>query len=140
LHERKNIYSVPGVVRILSFNGKAAVIDDSEIEAVRMCLLQGVNPQPHPFPVVGERVRVKSGPLQGLQGVVLRLKKECRIVVSIALIHQSVSAEIDVDLVEPVNASPAGGWAYDWNQPVNGPSKPVGTKTLGGIVRCLAGA
>lgn len=138
-HERKTIYTSPGVVRILSFNGKAAVIDDSEIEAVRICLSRGINPAPHPFPAVGETVRVKSGALQGLQGIVIRLKKECRIVVSIGLIHRSISAEIDVDLLESADASPASGCDHDWPRPAGEPSLRAPAHLLGRNAQCLAG-
>jgi transcription antitermination factor NusG len=100
LHERPHIYSVPGFVRMLSFNGKPAVIEDAEIEAVRLCLTRGHNPQPHPFLEAGQQVRVKSGSLAGMKGVVVRAKNQCRIVVSISMIHQAVSVEIDGDILE----------------------------------------
>jgi transcription antitermination factor NusG len=106
LRERKQIYSVPSVVRILSFSGLPAIIDDSEIEAVRLCLNRGKQPQPHPFLEAGELVKVKSGTLQGLEGIVVRHKNQYRIVVSIALIHQSIAVEIDADMLEPSGIFP----------------------------------
>ncbi|WP_396126768.1 transcription termination/antitermination protein NusG [Acidicapsa ligni] len=106
LHERQNVFSIPGVVRMLSFNGKPAEIDDAEIEAVRICLTAGNKLEPHPFLKTGEHVRVKSGSLMGLEGVVTRHKNQCRIVVSITLIHQSLAVEIDAHLLESLNASP----------------------------------
>jgi transcription antitermination factor NusG len=102
LCERQHIYSVPGVVRMLSFNGAPAVIDDAEIEAVRLCLISGTNPEPHLYLETGKSVRVKSGPLMGVEGVVARQKNLCRIIVSIAMIHQSVAVEIDAHLLEPI--------------------------------------
>ena len=104
LRDRTGIYSVPGVLRMLCFNGKPAEIEDAEIEAVRLCLARGSKPEPHPFLQSGERVRVKSGALAGLEGVVTRLKSECRIVVSITSIYQSVAVEIDANLLEPAGA------------------------------------
>lgn len=101
LLERTKLYTVPGIVRIISFNGKPAPIDDSEIEGIRTCLTRGRFPAPYPFPALGDRVVVVSGALQGLRGLVVRNKKQCRIVVSIRLIHQSVSVEIDANLLEP---------------------------------------
>jgi len=102
LKDRHHVFSVPSVVRMLSFSGAPAAIDDAEIEAVRLCLTYGDKPEPHPFPQAGELVRVKSGPLQGLEGIVTRQKNQCRIVVSIALIHKSIAAEIDAHLLEPL--------------------------------------
>jgi len=103
LQERSKLYKIPGIVRIVSFNGKPAPIDDWEIEGVRLCLTRGKSPAPHPFPAMGDRVRVVSGALEGLKGVVIRNKNHCRIIVSVHLIHQSVSVEIDAELVEPLD-------------------------------------
>ena len=113
LLERTKFYTIPGIIRIVSFNGKPAPIDDSEIEGVRLCLTQGRSPAPHPFPALGDRVRVVSGALQGLKGVVVRNGKQYRIVVSIQLIHQSVSAEIDAHLLEPDDGSRIIGCDYE---------------------------
>ena len=103
LRDRQQVFSVPGVVKMLSCNGSAAGIDDAEIDAVRLCLMSGRAPEPHPFLQAGERVRVRSGALAGLQGLVTRQKNHCRIVVSIPLIHQSVAVEIDAHLLEPLD-------------------------------------
>ena len=105
--EKSKILSVPSVVRMLSFNGMLAAIDDSEIEAVRKCVEQGVGLGPYPFLEVGERVRVRSGAFEGLEGLVIRRKNKCRLVISIALIHQSVAIEIDQCLLEPIKRSAA---------------------------------
>ena len=105
LRDRNHLFSVPGVVRMLSFNGAAAPIDDEEIEAVQLCLERGANPQPHPFLEVGERVKVISGALAGLEGVVARHRNQLRIVVSIALINQAVAVEIDADMIERTETS-----------------------------------
>ena len=100
--DRHHVFSVPSVVRMLSFGGTPAVIEDSEIEAVRLCLTHSTKPEPYPFPETGEFVRVKSGALRGLEGIVVRQKNQCRIVVSISLIHKSVATEIDGHLLEPL--------------------------------------
>jgi transcription antitermination factor NusG len=103
LKDRNHVLSVPSVVRMLSFSGAPAPIDDAEIDAVRLCLTCGDHPEPHAFPETGDLVRVRSGALRGLEGVVMRNKGGCRIVVSIALIHKSIAAEIDADLLEPLS-------------------------------------
>jgi transcription antitermination factor NusG len=104
LSERSKVFTVPGVVRMLSFNGTPAPIDNSEIEAVRLCLERGATLEPHPFLEVGDRVRVRSGVLEGLEGVVSRCKKERRLIIPISLINQSVAVEVDVQLLEPLGA------------------------------------
>ena len=105
LSERHRVFGTPSLVRMLAFGGVPATIDDFEIDAVRRCLTQGHDPKAHSFVNIGELVRVKSGSLQGLEGVVIRQKNKCRIVVSISLIHKSISTEIDANLVEPIGGS-----------------------------------
>ncbi len=100
--DRTHVLKIPSVVRMLAFNGAPAAIEDDEIDAVRRCLTCGENPEPHPFPETGDLVRVRSGPLKGLQGVVTRCKSRLRIVVSIRLIHKSIAAEVSAQLLEPV--------------------------------------
>ena len=102
LAERSKVFNIPGVLRILSFNGVPAPIDDSEIDAVKLCLERGGILKPHPFIEVGERVRVRSGMLEGLEGLVTRCKNDRILILPIALINQSVAVEVDADLLEPL--------------------------------------
>jgi transcription antitermination factor NusG len=53
---------------------------------------------------VGDRVRVKSGLLEGLEGFISRCKNERRLIVPISLINQSVAVEVDLHLLEPLDA------------------------------------
>lgn len=105
---RNKVLSSPGVIRILCFNGMPAPIDDAEIESVKRCLEQGTVLGPCPLLEVGERVRVKSGVLEGLEGHISRCKNDRRLIVPITLIHQSVAIEIDVQLLELVNTEADG--------------------------------
>jgi transcription antitermination factor NusG len=110
LGERGKVLSAPGVVRILSFNGVPAPIHHAEIDALRLCLEKcGPILEPHPFLEVGERVRVRAGSLQGLEGWITRKKGACRLVLSIALIHQSVAVEVDASLLEILHPMPRAG-------------------------------
>lgn len=101
---RSKVLSSPGVIRILCFNGMPAPIEDGEIESVKLCLERGMVIESCPFLEVGDRVRVKSGVLEGLEGHISRRKNDRRLIVPITLIHQSVAIEIDVHLLELVNA------------------------------------
>jgi transcription antitermination factor NusG len=103
LAQRSRVLSTSGVVRILSFNGNPVPIADSEIEALRLCLDKGVSVERCPTLEVGDRVRVRSGVLEGLIGQISRCKKDRRLIVPISLIHQSVAIEIDMQLLEPLD-------------------------------------
>jgi transcription antitermination factor NusG len=101
LSERGRVISVPGVVRILSFNGVPARLDEAEIENIRLCHRSGAFMESLPSFGVGERVRVKSGVLEGLEGFVSRCKDERRLIVPLSHINQSLAVQVDIDLLEP---------------------------------------
>jgi transcription antitermination factor NusG len=61
--------------------------------------------EPHPFLAVGDRVRVKFGPLAGLEGFLIQKKNQTRFVLSMSLIMQAVSVEVDSADVEPLPLS-----------------------------------
>jgi transcription antitermination factor NusG len=106
LSERGRVISVPGVVRILSFNGVPARLDEAEIENIRLCHRRGALMEARPLFGVGERVRVRSGPLEGLEGFVSRCKDERRLIVPLSHINQSLAVQVDIDLLETAgNAS-----------------------------------
>lgn len=100
--QRRAVLSAPGSVRLLSFNGAPAPIDDREIEAVRLCLERGATMEPRPLFELGDHVRVCGGPLRGLEGRISRCKDERRLLVPITLINQSIAVEVDISLLEPI--------------------------------------
>jgi transcription antitermination factor NusG len=59
--------------------------------------------EPHPYLKVGQRVRVRSGPLLGLEGILQRKKNVNRLVVSLDLIMRSIAVEIDASEVLPLS-------------------------------------
>jgi transcription antitermination factor NusG len=102
LRDRLRVLQTPSVVRLVGFGGQPAALPDQEIEALRQGLTHEMRIEPHKYLKVGQRVRVKTGPLQGLQGILVRKKNVSRFVISLDLIMRSVAAEIDVAELEPV--------------------------------------
>jgi transcription antitermination factor NusG len=102
LRDRLRVLQTPSVVRLVGFSGQPTALPDHEIEALRRGLAGEMRLEPHPYLKVGHRVRVRSGPLQGLQGILVRKKNGSRFVISLDLIMRSVAAEIDVAELEPV--------------------------------------
>lgn len=111
--ERIRILAIPSVIRILSFRGVPVPVNDAEIDAVRLCMGRGAKLQPHRFIAVGDRVRVREGVFEGLEGVVVHYNNSCKLVVSIGLIHQSVALEIEAGCLEHVGPPVAGASAHD---------------------------
>jgi transcription antitermination factor NusG len=90
-----------GAVSFVMFEGKPAEIPDSEIEGIRRLVTSELKYNPLPYLKVGRKVYVRSGPLQGCEGVLTRKKGITRLVLSVHLLQQSISAEVDADTVEP---------------------------------------
>ena len=112
---RLDVVTTPGIVSILSFNGEPAVIPETEIESVRKAVEWGNRVEPHPFLRCGDRVRVISGPLQGLEGILVRKKNLYRLVLSVEILERSAAVEVDVSSVERVGggSAPTSPWGRD---------------------------
>jgi transcription antitermination factor NusG len=102
LRDRLQVQQVPGVAHLVGFDGTPAALPDEEIQALRASLESGVRAEPHPYLTVGRRVRLKSGPLTGMQGILLRRKGNFRVVISIELIQRSLVVHLDAVDVEAV--------------------------------------
>jgi len=108
LADRLRVLQLPSAVRLVSFNGQPAALPEAEIDGLRQRLSRGVCVEPHPYLRVGRRVRVCGGPMQGLEGIIVRRKDRCRVVFSLDLIMRSVAVEVDESDVEPVRESQPG--------------------------------
>jgi transcription antitermination factor NusG len=101
--ERVKVLQSPGVLHIVG-NGRDDVsLSDAEVEFLRSGL-NGRKIEPFGDFVVGERVRIKSGLMQGVEGVLVRKKAKLRFVLAINLIKQYAAVEIDADDLELVLA------------------------------------
>ncbi len=100
LRDRLRVLQVPGVVRLVGFNGRPVPVPGGELTRIREFLDRGLRAEPHPYLTVGKRVRVNSGPLAGMQGILLRRKGNFRLVVSIELIQRAVAVDVDTADVE----------------------------------------
>ena len=103
--ERVRVLQVPGVISIVNgLNGKPASISDNEIDSLR----EGLRfrcARPHPYLATGQRVRIRSGALAGIEGTIVRVQNGLRVVLTLDLIMQSFSVEVrqdELELVEPV--------------------------------------
>jgi transcription termination/antitermination protein NusG len=95
LQNRLRVLQIPGVARFVSFQGAPVPLSLSDVEFLSNGLAQGVRAEPHPYLKAGRRVRVKHGPLSGMEGVLVRKKEKFRLVISLELIMRSVMVEVD---------------------------------------------
>ncbi len=102
-HNKLDLLRLPGVIGLVTFQGRPAVVATSEIENLRHGLTDRGAVQPHPYLKEGRRVRVRSGAMAGVEGVLLRKRDRARLVLSISLLQRSVSVDIDECDVEPLH-------------------------------------
>ncbi len=98
---RLRVLEVPGVVRLVSFGGRPASLDDREIAAIERLLSMGYRAVPHPYLRVGRRVHIADGPLRGIEGIIVRRKNRARFVVSVDLISRAMAVEVTEAELEP---------------------------------------
>jgi transcription antitermination factor NusG len=96
------IVTTPGVYGFVRYANQAAMIPEAEIEAVRRMVESSLGIEPHPFLKRGDWVRIRSGPLTGLEGILSRRKNHYRIVLSVEMLQKSVAIDVDASTVERV--------------------------------------
>jgi transcription antitermination factor NusG len=121
--ERRPIVVIPGVQQVVGFGRKATPVDEREIAGLQLAMSSGMPSQPWPFLEVGGHVRVTSGKLAGLEGVLVNFKGKHRVVLSVTLLQRSVALEIDIEAVASAERVNRGA-----RQPVR---VPLAVPTLG---------
>ena len=102
VEHRLQVLSTPGVHSILTIGKAPAQIPEDQIDAICRAVNSPFRTSPHPFLQAGDVVRIKSGPLVGIQGIVSREKNIFRVVVSVEMLGRSAAVEIDATTVERV--------------------------------------
>ena len=105
LERRLQIVTTPGMYGIVSSGGQPAAIPDIEIEAIRRVVESGVPVEAHPYLKCGNRVRIKCGPLAGIQGILVRKKNISRLVLSVEILGTAAAMEVAAFQVEAINAT-----------------------------------
>ncbi|MEZ5403955.1 MAG: UpxY family transcription antiterminator [Bryobacteraceae bacterium] len=98
------VLATPGVVDIVGFGRGCAEVDEEEIDALRKVCDNELECEPcEDHPLAGETVRIDDGPLAGLEGKVVEVKRSLRLVLSVTLLQRSVLVEIDRAWVTPTD-------------------------------------
>jgi transcription antitermination factor NusG len=97
------VLTAAGIVSIVGFGTRYCPVEDAEIEALRIVSRSGVEVMEELQVPLGTQVRIRYGPLQGLEGVLLQVKKQHRLVVSVGLLNRSIAVDIDNLMIEPVS-------------------------------------
>lgn len=99
LDRRIHARVTPGVIHFVPGDRPIPIAPD-EIDGLRQISASRSSVQPHPFLKAGDWVRVKSGTLEGLEGILTHWKGGYRLVLSVDLLQQSAAVEIDASVVE----------------------------------------
>ena len=99
LQNRFRVLGLPGIVSLVSFNGKPAVVPESQIDILNKAIKLG-RAEPHFYLHAGKRVRVGVGPLAGLEGIVIQIRNKTQVVVSFEWMARSVAISLDPADVE----------------------------------------
>lgn len=93
--ERMRVYRTNGVFRIVSMRGEAIPIPDEQIEALRTVVTQQVPWAEHPFLKIGQRVRIRGGSLEGVEGVLLSRNGDRTLIISVDAIQRSLAVRVE---------------------------------------------
>jgi transcription antitermination factor NusG len=104
VERRLQILTTPGIYGVVSSAGQPAAIPEIEIEAIRRVVQSGARVETHPYLKCGNWVRVKCGPLAGIEGILVRKKNVSRLVLSVEILGTAAAIEVSAFQVEEVNA------------------------------------
>jgi transcriptional antiterminator RfaH len=90
---RRVVLQTAGMIGFVSFGGKAAVVPRKQIEDLQLLLQEKVPFSLYPFVHAGQRVRIRGGCLNGIEGVVMAQQKT-KLVISIESIQRSLAIEL----------------------------------------------
>ena len=98
---RRTVLKRTGVASIVSFSGTPAPFPDTEIDGLRRLVETELRYDPCPLVKEGTMVEVTHGPLRGVVGRLVRKRPQARVVLSVDLIGQGVSVEVDASDIRP---------------------------------------
>jgi transcription termination/antitermination protein NusG len=92
-----------GVLSIVGAGKTPMPISKDELDMLRVIIASGMPARSCPYMTVGQRVRIESGPLRGVEGILLCMRKQSEVLVSVNLLHRSVSVAIGKEAVYPLS-------------------------------------
>jgi transcription termination/antitermination protein NusG len=99
--DRLRVLCVDGVFGLVGAKGEGTPIPDEQIDAVRSVVEKQLPWSSHPFLKIGQRVRIRSGVLDGLEGILVSRNGDRSLVVSVDAIQRSLAVRLEGYEVEP---------------------------------------
>lgn len=118
---RRPVVTTPGVLQIVGYGRTATPLSDAEIQALQLAVSSGIPKQPWPYLEVGQRVRVNYGTLTGLEGILVSVKGNHRVVLSVTLLQRSVAMEVETSWLSPIKETSRENLAQRILRPIQVP-------------------
>ena len=104
--ERVIALSADGVIKCVSFGKKLAVVSSATIANLKLMMTRPADVRVEQTALnLGQRVRVKYGPMQGLVGHLAEFRGHTRVILLVEAIHQAVSVEVPLGDLDPVRST-----------------------------------
>jgi transcription antitermination factor NusG len=99
--KRARVLATSGVIDVVRFGNELIPIEDIEIEAIRLVVNSSLTTEPYASLGRGQRVMMIDGPLRGITGTLIEIRKKLRLVVSVELLQRSVLVEVEREWAVP---------------------------------------
>jgi transcription antitermination factor NusG len=106
-NDRLPVLTTPGVVQIVGTGKTPIPIEEHEIADIKRVASSGLSTTPWPYLQVGQKARIEEGPLQGLSGIIVRIKSGLKLVLSVQLLQRSIAVEIDRNWIRATHTAGA---------------------------------
>jgi transcription antitermination factor NusG len=106
LGNKFQMLSTPGVFFMVENAGRACAIPVHEIDSIRRIVEAGVPVKAHPFVTSGDAVRICSGSLSGIIGILDRFKNQYRVILTVQALQKALSVEVEVSNIERIGEGP----------------------------------
>lgn len=107
LKEIRRIISTPGIIDVIRSGNHPLPAQRSEIEDLQIALRNGLRMEASfaAKPIRGERIRIATGPLHGLSGMLVQFRGRAHLVLSVELLNRSILVELPFSSVQPARTS-----------------------------------
>jgi transcription termination/antitermination protein NusG len=98
------IVQAPGVIRLVGESHAPLPVDEHEITAIQRVVRSGIYNEPWRFAEPGARVRIRVGPLCGLEGTLVTVRNVDRLIISVTLLQRAIAVTVrgtEVEMIEP---------------------------------------
>jgi transcription antitermination factor NusG len=102
--QRLDVLGTPNVTAIVGFGGRPCPVTEDEMESLKRIVDSNLPICPWPFVRMGQRVRIREGPLVGLEGILAREKAAYRVVVNVEMLARAVCVEVEREILELVTS------------------------------------